>query len=140
MNIFFKFHFYVQGTSSSQAYQVQFDNPQSLKLKYDLAASLGLRGVGMWNIDSLEFTDSDIDKKIRSDMFGALPSREIKKIIQRTKPNPANGVCPCSNPAWCEPIKDINRTEVKIIIILHKLRLFYSKLQMPALSTIFIYS
>ncbi|XP_059164007.1 uncharacterized protein LOC131946963 [Physella acuta] len=101
----------VPGTSSAQAYQVQFDNPQSLKLKYDLAASLGLRGVGMWNIDSLEFTDSDIDTKIRSDMFGALPSRESKKI-HRTKPNPTGGVCPCSNPAWCEPIKDINRTEV----------------------------
>ncbi|KAG3116253.1 hypothetical protein PI124_g3806 [Phytophthora idaei] len=36
--------------------QVWFDNPRSLRAKYVLARELGLRGVGMWNADTLDYT------------------------------------------------------------------------------------
>ncbi|XP_005100833.1 di-N-acetylchitobiase [Aplysia californica] len=52
-------------------YQVQFDDPHSLSLKCKLAKQKGLRGVGMWNIDSLDYTDSATGEHIRSEMFGA---------------------------------------------------------------------
>ncbi|KAH9510129.1 hypothetical protein Btru_043524 [Bulinus truncatus] len=57
------------------SYQVQFDDVTSLQIKYELAADLGLRGVGMWTVDFLDYTDSDRGKRMRAAMFGALPSQ-----------------------------------------------------------------
>ncbi|KAM9966911.1 hypothetical protein ACTFIR_007146 [Dictyostelium discoideum] len=37
--------------------QVWFDNPQSLSIKVQLAQKLNLRGVAVWNIDFLDFSD-----------------------------------------------------------------------------------
>ena len=39
--------------------QVWFDNPRSLTLKYRLAAELGLRGVGFWHLDALDYAGKD---------------------------------------------------------------------------------
>jgi spore germination protein YaaH len=39
--------------------QVWFDDPVSLAPKYALAAALGLRGVGMWNLDALGYASSN---------------------------------------------------------------------------------
>lgn len=36
-----------------------FDNPQSLALKVAIAAELGLAGVGVWNLETLDYTSSD---------------------------------------------------------------------------------
>jgi len=75
---------YTWNTSSSTPYfthsdwmagtihQVQFDDPHSLSLKYKLAQVMGLRGVGVWNIDSLDYTDTAMGEDIRRKMFGAL--------------------------------------------------------------------
>ncbi|KAK0054727.1 di-N-acetylchitobiase [Biomphalaria pfeifferi] len=70
---------------SGKSYQVQFDDPESLKLKYDLAAQKGIKGVGMWNIDSLDFSDTEVGESIRRVMFDALPPRTAvdKTIGQR---------------------------------------------------------
>lgn len=57
---------------TAKSYQVQYDNPQSLSLKYKLASKKNLRGVGMWNIDSLDYTDSAQGEHLRSQMFDAL--------------------------------------------------------------------
>ncbi|KAI9905371.1 hypothetical protein PsorP6_013607 [Peronosclerospora sorghi] len=35
--------------------QIWFDDPRSLRAKYALARELGLRGVGMWNADTLDY-------------------------------------------------------------------------------------
>jgi len=35
--------------------QVWYDSPSSLELKYKLAAELGLRGVGTWHLDCLDY-------------------------------------------------------------------------------------
>ncbi|RLN20943.1 hypothetical protein BBO99_00002561 [Phytophthora kernoviae] len=36
--------------------QIWFDNPQSLQKKYQLVREFDLRGVGMWNADSLDYS------------------------------------------------------------------------------------
>ena len=38
------------------AVQVWYDDPRSLAPKFRLAAELGLRGVGVWNLDLLEYS------------------------------------------------------------------------------------
>ncbi|CAG5123935.1 unnamed protein product, partial [Candidula unifasciata] len=86
---------------NNQSYQIQFDDPKSLKIKYDLVSQLGLRGVGIWNIDSLDYSDSAVGRNNRESMFTALPSRRTKKTA-----------CPCSKPEWCLPITDVTRKEV----------------------------
>jgi len=53
-------------------HQAQFDNPASLIIKYKLARQLGLRGVGMWNIDSLDYSNTQAGEEVRAEMFGAL--------------------------------------------------------------------
>lgn len=76
-----------QNGQSGKSYQVQFDDPESLKLKYDLAAQKGIKGVGMWNIDSLDFSDTEVGESIRRAMFDALPPRTAvdKTIGQRVE-------------------------------------------------------
>lgn len=38
--------------------QVWYDDPRSLELRYRLAAELGLRGVGLWNLDLLDYSET----------------------------------------------------------------------------------
>ena len=72
LNRFMYCSFHLQG-SDGQMYQVWFDNLKSLKIKYDLAVSLGLRGVGMWEADALDYTNTTVGQKQRQEMWGALP-------------------------------------------------------------------
>eukprot|EP00775_Hariotina_reticulata_P010253 gene10253-10411_t len=46
--------------SDGSVHQVWFDNPQSLALKYQLAADLGIKGIGFWNLDCLDYGSSDV--------------------------------------------------------------------------------
>ena len=39
-----------------RAAQVWYDEPRSLAPKFRLAAELGLRGVGLWNLDLLDYS------------------------------------------------------------------------------------
>lgn len=41
--------------SANGSFQIWFDNPESLARKYALVRELGLRGTGMWNVDSLDY-------------------------------------------------------------------------------------
>ena len=43
--------------SSGKLKQVWFDDERSLGLKYAAAKALGLRGVGMWNADALDYSN-----------------------------------------------------------------------------------
>ncbi|KAL4159751.1 hypothetical protein PRNP1_000324 [Phytophthora ramorum] len=54
---------------SSRRVQLWFDNPRSLKGKYRLARELGLRGVGMWNADTLDYAANNSDTRL---MWSAL--------------------------------------------------------------------
>jgi len=39
--------------------QVWFDTPESLAAKYKVASDMGLAGIGMWNLDCLDYSSSD---------------------------------------------------------------------------------
>jgi spore germination protein YaaH len=55
-------------------HQVWMDNPQTLLSKYDLATNFGLRGVGIWNADNLNYSanaSSEVQQDTR-DMWNAL--------------------------------------------------------------------
>ena len=39
--------------------QLWYDDPDSLRLKYDLARAAGWAGVGTWNLDTLEYASRD---------------------------------------------------------------------------------
>jgi len=54
-------------------HQVWFDDVKSLSLKYNMAADLGARGVGMWEADSLDYSDTPEMRQYVADMWGTLP-------------------------------------------------------------------
>eukprot|EP00470_Lotharella_oceanica_P011542 CAMPEP_0170189182 /NCGR_PEP_ID=MMETSP0040_2-20121228/46217_1 /TAXON_ID=641309 /ORGANISM="Lotharella oceanica, Strain CCMP622" /LENGTH=75 /DNA_ID=CAMNT_0010436671 /DNA_START=71 /DNA_END=298 /DNA_ORIENTATION=+ len=39
--------------------QIWYDDVQSLRMKYEMASSLELRGVGFWNLDTLDYSGED---------------------------------------------------------------------------------
>jgi len=47
----------------SQMHQVWYDDPESLVLKYKLAKSMKLRGVGMWTADFLDYENNPRETK-----------------------------------------------------------------------------
>jgi hypothetical protein len=47
-----------ESDSTPRLWQVWYDDPRSLAAKYSLAAELGLRGVGVWNLDLLDYADA----------------------------------------------------------------------------------
>lgn len=51
-------------------YQIWYDDPESLALKYNISSYHGLRGVGMWNADAVDFA---IDPRGAKEMWDALP-------------------------------------------------------------------
>lgn len=57
-----------------RAVQVWYDDPRSLTPKFRLAAELGLRGVGVWNLDLLDYSAAGAPGARRQtrDMWDAL--------------------------------------------------------------------
>ena len=53
-----------------------FDDPKSLSYKYEYALKINMRGVGMWEADSLNYGNSTKAKEAREAMWGALPNYE----------------------------------------------------------------
>jgi di-N-acetylchitobiase len=51
-----------------------YDDPQSLKKKYDLAARYSLRGVGMWAAEHVDYSNTAVGLKQRAEMWGVLPT------------------------------------------------------------------
>ena len=51
-------------------YQVWYDDPLSLAMKYKLALDNDLRGVGMWNADAVNLAKDTLGTML---MWGALP-------------------------------------------------------------------
>lgn len=59
--------------NSGGYHQIWFDNVHSLRIKYDLARELHLLGVGIWEADSLSYSDSPEERSYLHDMWNALP-------------------------------------------------------------------
>lgn len=57
----------------NSSYQVWYDDAESLGLKYKLVHDLNLHGVGMWNVDCVDYDNSTMSTKLRNLMWNALP-------------------------------------------------------------------
>ena len=66
----------LQRKDTGDLHQVWYDDPQSLRIKYKLADNTSLRGVGMWQADTLNYSDTPEGRQERTDMWGALPDRK----------------------------------------------------------------
>ncbi|XP_019735815.1 di-N-acetylchitobiase [Hippocampus comes] len=55
-----------------QIHQVWYDDPESICLKTDFVKSKGLRGVGMWNGNILDYSDDPVAKQQSAMMWNAL--------------------------------------------------------------------
>ena len=62
-----------QDEQTGQYHQIWFDNVQSLRIKYKLASDLRMLGVGMWEADNLNYTDTAEKTALVRDMWNALP-------------------------------------------------------------------
>ena len=58
-----------QSADDHYIYQLWYDDPESLKIKFNLIESLGLLGAGNWESDSLNYSDPI---QVR-EMWGAFP-------------------------------------------------------------------
>ena len=56
-------------------HQIWYDDPRSLILKFNMASKYKLRGVGMWNADSVDYSDTPKAEKERREMWNTFPSR-----------------------------------------------------------------
>ncbi|KAJ8300285.1 hypothetical protein KUTeg_021804 [Tegillarca granosa] len=69
---------YFNFQKGNDTYQMRYDDLISLGLKYNLALTYQLRGVGMWNADALNYTSNDPEViRQTQQMWQALP--EYKK-------------------------------------------------------------
>ena len=59
---------------------MRYDDPESLAYKYVLAINLDLRGVGTWNIDCLDYSDTPKAAKLRKEMFDTFPDYIQRKV------------------------------------------------------------
>lgn len=59
--------------TSGQQHQVWYDDESSLIYKYMLAVMSGLKGVGMWTANHLDYSDTPSGKLQREHMWGILP-------------------------------------------------------------------
>lgn len=66
-------YFNFKDPSTGEMHQVRYDDPSSLGLKYSFAVKLDLRGVGTWNIDCLDYSDTPAAASLRKGMFDAFP-------------------------------------------------------------------
>ena len=66
----------LQHKGSGGVYQVWYDDAPSLKPKYKFADHMHLRGIGVFQVDTLDYTDTPEGKQERADMWGALPDRK----------------------------------------------------------------
>ncbi len=63
--------------------QIWFDSTQSLAKKYLFAVNSKLRGVGMWNVDQLDYSNTPQANTQRKQMWDTLPDY-IEQYVQPT--------------------------------------------------------
>ncbi|XP_033638967.1 di-N-acetylchitobiase-like [Asterias rubens] len=49
--------FNYKDSKTDKMHQIWYDNPKSLTARYEYASKMKLRGVGMWNLDTLDYSD-----------------------------------------------------------------------------------
>ena len=64
--------FFNYKASSGEHHQVWFDNTESLSVKYTYAAQRRLKGLAIWNVDSLRYNGSSHDDFLTDEMWDAI--------------------------------------------------------------------
>ncbi|XP_069119393.1 di-N-acetylchitobiase-like [Argopecten irradians] len=65
---------YFNYKENGTTYQIRYDDPVSLKFKFDMALMYDLRGVGIWNADALDYSqDTPEVVRQRAEMWRAFP-------------------------------------------------------------------
>lgn len=65
-------HFFPSQDDKGQIHQVWYDDPQSICPKADYVTSKGLRGIGMWNGNILDYSDEPVARQQTAMMWNAL--------------------------------------------------------------------
>ncbi|XP_030850869.1 di-N-acetylchitobiase [Strongylocentrotus purpuratus] len=65
-------YFDYKNSETGEAYQVWYDDTQSLQLRYDYAKKMGLYGVGPWNADLLDYGNDPIGRNQTDAMWSAM--------------------------------------------------------------------
>ncbi|KAI6658132.1 Di-N-acetylchitobiase-like [Oopsacas minuta] len=60
---------YINVENMNSTQQMWYDDPLSLGFKYELARSLELRGIGFWNIDLMDYSNTLLNKLMRNEMW-----------------------------------------------------------------------
>lgn len=63
---------YLRQDASGQIHQVWYDDPESISLKAAYVKELGLRGIGMWNGNLLDYSNNPVAQQQSRDMWNAL--------------------------------------------------------------------
>lgn len=66
-------YFSYKNKDTGMVYQVRYDDPLSLLLKYNYAKRAQLRGVAIWNVDAVDYGNSTMAQQQRKQMWTALP-------------------------------------------------------------------
>ncbi|XP_016001562.1 di-N-acetylchitobiase isoform X2 [Rousettus aegyptiacus] len=64
--------YYNYKDSAGRFHQVWYDNPQSISLKAAFTQTRGLRGIGMWNANCLDYSGEAVAKQQTEEMWKAL--------------------------------------------------------------------
>ncbi|XP_040843297.1 di-N-acetylchitobiase isoform X1 [Ochotona curzoniae] len=64
--------FYNYKDHAGHFHQVWYDNPQSISLKAEYVTHYGLRGIGMWNANCLDYSGDAVAKQQTEEMWKAL--------------------------------------------------------------------
>ncbi|XP_063056328.1 di-N-acetylchitobiase-like [Engraulis encrasicolus] len=64
--------YYNYKAAGGQVHQVWYDDPQSISLKAAYVTKLGLRGIGMWNGNILDYSNNPVAQQQTQDMWDAL--------------------------------------------------------------------
>ncbi|XP_033108879.1 di-N-acetylchitobiase-like [Anneissia japonica] len=67
-------YFQYRSTSTGVTHQMWYDDPQSLKYRYNYASNVNLRGVGMWHGDCLDYSGDSTAEQQTKDMWDAIAS------------------------------------------------------------------
>ena len=54
---------------SQNTYQLWYDDPVSLGFKYNMAGTLNLRGIGFWDLDQMDYSDTPQNVIMRKEMW-----------------------------------------------------------------------
>ncbi|XP_069694468.1 di-N-acetylchitobiase-like [Periplaneta americana] len=67
-------YFYMMDQATGKMHQIWYDDPESLRTKFELVEQYGLRGAGMWSAEQVDYSNTTEGQTQRNEMWGAFPS------------------------------------------------------------------